>query len=163
ISDEIQCDLVYPGHRHVPFATLGPELEARTITLTSATKGFNIAGLRCAVAAFGSDSLLERFKAVPAHVRGGLGTLGLAAPEIAWPSCQPWLDDALAYLDGNRRFLAEFVRTRLPGAVHYPGESLYLAWLDCAALDLRGEAPYDFFLNRARVAVSDGRNFGPEG
>jgi cystathionine beta-lyase len=163
ISDEIQCDLVFPGHRHVPFASLSPELEARTVTLTSATKGFNIAGLRCAVAAFGSDSLLDRFKQVPSHVRGGLGTLGLAATEIAWTSCQPWLDDALAYLDGNRRFLAEFVRARLPGVVHFPGESLYLAWLDCAALDLGGKAPYDFFLSRARVALSDGRKFGPEG
>jgi len=163
VSDEIQCDLVYPGHRHIPFASLGPEVEARTVTLTSATKGFNIAGLRCAVAAFGSDSLLERFKSVPSHVRGGLGSFGLAATEIAWSSCQPWLDDVLAYLDGNRRFLAEFVAKRLPGVVHFTPESLYLAWLDCAALELGGEAPYDFFLNRARVALSDGRRFGVQG
>jgi cysteine-S-conjugate beta-lyase len=163
LSDEIQCDLVYPGARHIPIATLGPEVEARTITLTSATKGFNIAGLRCAVAAFGSDKLMARFKSVPSHVRGGLGTFGLAVTEIAWSSCQPWLDDVMAYLDGNRRFLAEFVKARMPGVVHFSPESLYLAWLDCAALDLGGEAPYDFFLNRARVALSDGRNFGPEG
>jgi len=163
ISDEIQCDLVYPGHRHIPFASLGPEVEARTVTLTSATKGFNIAGLRCAVAAFGSDALLARFKAVPSHVRGGLGTFGLAATEIAWTSCQPWLDDVMAYLDGNRRFVAEFLRERVPEIRHHPGESLYLAWLDCAALELGGAAPFDFFLERARVALSDGRNFGAGG
>ncbi len=163
ISDEIQCDLVYPGRRHVPFATLGPEVEARTVTLTSATKGFNIAGLRCAVAAFGSDSLMSRFKSVPSHVRGGLNTFGLAATEIAWTSAQPWLDDVMAYLDGNRRFIAEFLRARIPDIGHHPPESLYLAWLDCAALDLGGAAPYDFFLQRARVALSDGRNFGPGG
>ena len=163
ISDEIQCDLVYPGRRHVPFATLGPEVEARTVTLTSATKGFNIAGLRCAVAAFGSDSLLSRFKSVPSHVRGGLGTFGLAATEIAWTSAQPWLDDVMAYLDGNRRFVAEFLRARIPEIGHHSPESLYLAWLDCAALDLGGAAPYDFFLQRARVALSDGRNFGAGG
>ncbi|HXX46895.1 MAG TPA: MalY/PatB family protein [Myxococcota bacterium] len=163
ISDEIQCDLVYPGHRHIPFASLGPEVEARTVTLTSATKGFNIAGLRCAVAAFGSDALLARFKTVPSHVRGGLGTFGLAATEIAWTSCQPWLDDVMAYLDGNRRFVAEFLRERVPEIRHHPGESLYLAWLDCAALELGGAAPFDFFLERARVALSDGRNFGAGG
>jgi cystathionine beta-lyase len=163
ISDEIQCDLLYPGHRHVPFASLGPELEARTVTLTSATKGFNIAGLRCAVAAFGSDALLARFKTVPSHVRGGLGTFGLAATEIAWTSCQPWLDDVMAYLDGNRRFVAEFLAERIPKIRHHPGESLYLAWLDCAELELGGAAPYDFFLERARVALSDGRNFGAGG
>jgi cystathionine beta-lyase len=132
------------------------------VTLTSATKGFNIAGLRCAVAAFGSAELLQRFKSVPAHVRGGLGTFGLGATEIAWTSCQPWLDDALVYLDGNRRFLAEFVRERMPRVVHFPGESLYLGWLDCAALELDA-APYDFFLERARVALTDGRKFGPGG
>ncbi len=163
ISDEIQWELVYPGHRHVPFASLGPEVEARTLTLTSATKGYNIAGLRCAVAAFGSAEMLRRFKSVPSHVRGGLGTFGLGATEIAWTSCQPWLDDVMAYLDGNRRFLAEFVRTRIPRMGHQMGESLYLAWLDCAELDTAGLAPFDFFLERARVAPSDGRRFGPGG
>lgn len=163
IADEIQCDLVYPGHRHIPFASLGPEVEARTLTLTSATKGFNIAGLRCAVAAFGSDELLKKFKSVPAHVRGGLGTFGLAATEIAWTEAQPWLDDVLVYLDGNRRFVAEFLRERMPLIVHDSPESLYLAWLDCAGLELGGAAPYDFFLERARVALTDGRNFGPGG
>jgi cystathionine beta-lyase len=163
ISDEIQCDLVYPGHRHVPFASLGPDVEARTVTLTSATKGFNIAGLRCAVAAFGSAELLRRFKSVPSHVRGGLNSFGLAATEIAWTEAQPWLDDVMAYLDGNRRFVADFVRERMPRIVHHVPESLYLAWLDCAALDLGGAAPFDFFLERARVALSDGRRFGPGG
>jgi len=162
ISDEIQCDLVYPGHRHVPFASLAPEVEARTVTLTSATKGFNIAGLRCAVAAFGSDDLLRRFKKVPSHVRGGLNTFGLAATEIAWTSCQPWLDDVMGYLDGNRRFLADFVRERMPKLAHHMGESLYLAWLDCSALEL-DDAPQPWFLEHARVALSDGRRFGPGG
>ncbi|HKC51840.1 MAG TPA: PatB family C-S lyase [Myxococcota bacterium] len=163
VADEIQCDLVYPGKRHIPFASLGPEVEARTLTLTSATKGFNIAGLRCALAAFGSDELLKKFKTVPAHVRGGLGTFGLAATEIAWTEAQPWLDDVLVYLDGNRRFVAEFLRERIPGIVHHSPESLYLAWLDCAGLELSGSAPYEFFLERARVALTDGRNFGPGG
>jgi cystathionine beta-lyase len=163
IADEIQCDLIYPGARHIPFASLGPEVESRTITFMSATKGFNIAGLRCAVGAFGSAELLREFKSVPSHVRGGLGTLGLGATEIAWTSCQPWLDEVLAYLDQNRRFVADFVRTRLPKIGHQMGESLYLAWLDCARLELGGQAPYAFFLEQARVALTDGRNFGPGG
>ena len=163
ISDEIQWELVYPGHRHVAFASLGPEVEARTVTFTSATKGYNIAGLRCAVGHFGSAELLRRFKSVPSHVRGGLGAFGLGATAIAWSECQPWLDDVMAYLDGNRRFLAEFVRTRLPKLGHMMGESLYLAWLDCSALALGTRAPFDFFLERARVAAGDGRKFGPGG
>ena len=68
----------------------------------------------------------------------------------------------MAYLDWNRRFLAEFVRTRMPRVGHQMGESLYLAWLDCSGLEL-DQAPFDFFLEKARVALSDGRRFGPGG
>jgi len=159
-SDEIHSDLVYPGARHIPFATLSPEVEARTITLTSATKAFNIAGLRCAVAAFGSDALQQRFNSLPRHARGGLGSLGLSATSLAWSEGQPWLDEVLAYLEGNRRFVAEFVDERLPGIRHRAPQATYLAWLDCRDLALQPD-PYRFFLQEARVALSNGRAFGP--
>jgi cystathionine beta-lyase len=162
ISDEIHCDLVYSGRTHVPFATLGPEVEARTITLTSASKTWNIAGLRCAVAAFGSDALKRRFLTVPRHLRGGIGTLGLLATEVAWRHGEPWAARALAYLDGNRRFIADFLRERLPAVRYAPPEATYLAWLDCRALELPG-SPQRFFLERAGVALSDGAVFGTAG
>src|SRR5262249_32866902 len=79
VADEIHQDLVSRGYRHVPFASLGPEIEARTITLTAASKAFNIAGLRCGVAIFGSDELKRRFCALPRHIRGGVGMLGIEA------------------------------------------------------------------------------------
>ncbi|NRA02175.1 MAG: putative C-S lyase [Myxococcales bacterium] len=162
ISDEIHADLVYPGRAHLPFASLGPEVEARTITLNSATKAFNIAGLRCAVGAFGSRDLHDRFLSIPRHVRGGIGSLGLSATVAAWKHSQPWLDHTLVYLRENRDFLAERVARHLPGVVHFPPEATYLAWLDFRALDLpRG--PYAFFLENARVALSDGARFGPGG
>ena len=162
ISDEVHGDLVFPGHRHVPIASLGPEIEARTITLTSATKAFNMAGLRCGVAVFGSDALKKRFQILPSHLRGGLGSFGLHASEIAWTSGQPWLDEVLAYLDGNRAFVANFVKERLPGISHVSPEATYLAWLDCRKLALAPD-PFTFFLERARVALSDGRRTGPGG
>jgi len=162
ISDEISCDLVYPPAVHVPFATLGPEIARRTLTLTSATKGFNIAGLRCAVAWFGSEEMQQRFNTLPRHVRGGLGSLGLHATEIAWTRCQPWLDAALEYLAGNRDRIADFVRQRLPGVGFLAPEATYLAWLDCRALDLASD-PQRFFLDKARVALSRGPNFGQGG
>ncbi|MGH7292740.1 MAG: aminotransferase class I/II-fold pyridoxal phosphate-dependent enzyme, partial [Myxococcota bacterium] len=154
--------LAFPGHPYIPIASLGPEIEARTLTLTSATKAFNMAGLRCGVAVFGSDALKERFQTLPSHLRGGLGSFGLAASEIAWTSAQPWLDDVLRYLDGNRAFVARFAKERLPGIAHLPPEATYLAWLDCRALDLKPD-PFNFFLQRARVALSDGRRNGPGG
>lgn len=162
ISDEIHADLIYPGRTHLPFAALGSEIEARSITLNSATKAFNIAGLRCAVAVFGSRKLHDRFLSIPRHVRGGIGSLGLSATAAAWKYSQPWLDRTLVYLRENRDLLAEHVERHLPGVIHFPPEATYLAWLDCRALELPG-GPYTFFLERARVALSDGANFGPGG
>ncbi len=162
ISDEIHADLVFPPHEHIPMATLGPEVEARTITLYSATKAFNIAGLRCSVAAFGSASLQKRFRSLPRHALGGIGTLGLAATELAWTRGQPWLDEVLAYLDRNRGLVADFLREELPEVRHHSPEGTYLGWLDCRALEL-GREPYEFFLDEAKVALSRGRNFGQGG
>lgn len=162
VSDEIHGDLVYPGRVHVPLASLGPQIEARTLTLTSASKAFNIAGLRLATAAFGSVELKRRFQGIPRHARGGINAMGMAATEAAWRHSQPWLDQVLAYLDENRRLVQRFVGEEMPGVKHRLPEATYLYWLDCNALDLP-ESPYDFFLNRARVATNDGRSFGPPG
>jgi cystathionine beta-lyase len=162
VADEIHGDLVYGGRRHIPFASLGPEVEARTITLSSATKAFNIPGLRCAVAHFGSDALRKRFQRVPRHIRGGLGSLGQAATLAAWREGQPWLDAVLAHLDGNRRSVARFVAERLPGVRHFEPEATFLAWLDCRDLEL-APSPQAFFLQHARVALSDGAGFGAPG
>ena len=116
ISDEIHADLVFPPHEHIPMATLGPEVEARTITLYSATKAFNIAGLRCSVAAFGSASLQKRFQSIPRHALGGIGTLGLAATELAWTRGQPWLDaGTVRVLPGRSQGRAQSGKELWPG------------------------------------------------
>jgi cystathionine beta-lyase len=162
VSDEIHADLVYPPAVHLPFAALGPEIARRTLTLTSATKAFNIAGLRCAVAHFGSEELQRRFNALPRHVRGGVESLGLHATQLAWTRCQPWLDEVIRYLQGNREQVARFVRERLPGVRMLPPEATYLAWLDCRELGLASD-PQRFFLDKARVALSRGTAFGQGG
>jgi cystathionine beta-lyase len=162
VSDEIHGDLVFPGSRHIPFASLSPEIEARTITLTSASKPFNIAGLRCAVAIFGSAELRKRFLGSPRHLRGGLGSLGITATEVAWRHSQPWLDEVLAYLEANRELVAGFTAAQLPGVRHFRPEATYLAWLDCREIGLE-PSPYQFFLSRAKVALSDGAAFGRPG
>lgn len=162
VSDEIHADLVFPGNAHIPFASLAPEVEARTITLVAASKAFNIAGLRTAFAVFGHDDLKKRFNARPRHLRGGIGTLGIEATRAAYRHAQPWLDEVMAYLEANRDFVARFVRERLPGIAHVPPEATYLAWLDCRALEIAPSA-FHFFLHTARVALSDGAAFGAAG
>jgi cysteine-S-conjugate beta-lyase len=162
ISDEIHADLVFTPHRHIPFASLGEDAASRTITLYAASKAFNIAGLRCAVAIFGTPELKKRFNQFPRHLRGGLNGPGILATEAAWTHGDPWLADVLAYLRANRDFVADFVKRELPGVVHHAPEATYLAWLDCRVLKL-APTPHEFFLKQARVALSEGPNFGEPG
>ena len=163
LCDEIHADLLYPGATHIPMATLSPEIAARTITITSATKGFNIAGLRAAIMHFGSADLRARYRErIPDYLMGQIGITGTDATVAAWRHGQPWLDEVLVTLKSNRDFVAQFVKEEMPGVHHYTPESTYLAWLDCSALDLP-DSPYNFFLNEAKVGLNDGGMFGPTG
>ncbi len=162
VSDEIHAELVLGDNKHIPIAALGAEIAARTVTLMSASKAFNIAGLCMAFAHFGAPALRERFQRVPAHSRGGTNTLAIAAVQAAWNAGQPWLDEVLNYLRGNRDHVAAHCRAYWPQVKHFPPEATYLAWLDMRALALPG-IPQEFFLQRARVALSDGRAFGQDG
>ncbi|MBK7950179.1 MAG: putative C-S lyase [Deltaproteobacteria bacterium] len=160
VSDEIHADLVFAGHRHVPFASTSPEIAERTITLSSASKAFNIPGLRCAVAHFGSEALQRRFQTViHKRFRGGLGLLGMAASVSAWRFGQPWLDEVVPHLQSNRDFVERFLAERIPAIRFHRPRATYLAWLDCEALALT-PSPAAHFLQQARVALSDGRLFG---
>jgi cysteine-S-conjugate beta-lyase len=162
ISDEIHADLVYPGHTHLPISSLSNEVAARTITVASASKGFNLSGLRCAVIAFGSKALHDRFRSLPRALRGGADRPGLRATAIAWRTCGAWLAELLAYLDGNRRRVHEVVTGAMPKGRHVLPEATYLAWIDCR--DLRCPArPYDWFLENALVALGNGDLFGSGG
>ena len=159
LSDEIHADLVYAGREHIPLASIGPEIAARTITLTSATKAFNIPGLRLAVAHFGSRDLQEKFGRIPAHARGGIGLLGIYATIAAWREGQPWLDHVRDYLEARRNQLGALLAERIPEIVFRAPEATYLAWLDCQKLQLSMD-PATFFLEKGRVAFSPGPNFG---
>ncbi len=162
LADEIHGDLLYDGREHLPFATLGPEVAERTITLTSATKAFNIAGLRCAVAVMGSDKLKTRFNSLHRNIRGGLNAPGMGASRVAWTECDAWLEQVVAYLQANRDFLSGFLRDHLPGVRHFTPEATYLAWLDCRELALE-PSPENWFEERARVGLSAGPTFGEAG
>ena len=162
VSDEIHADLVLDDQAHIPIATLGPEVAARTVTLMSASKAFNIAGLCIAFAAIGNASLQQRFNSIPPHTRGGFNTLSMAAVRAAWTESQSWLADALLYLAANRDYVADYCRVHWPDVIHLPPEATYLAWLDMRPLELT-PAAYEFFLDQARVALSDGKAFGDVG
>jgi cystathionine beta-lyase len=159
VSDEIHADLVHPGATHVPFASLGDDVAARTITLTSATKAFNIAGVRCAVLHTSSPSLRERLAAVPPHVLGAPSAFGLVATAAAWERGDAWLAGTMALLTANRDRVTAFLAERLPEIGYVPPEATYLAWLDCSPLPLDAP-PVDVCL-AGGVALNAGADFGP--
>lgn len=162
VADEIHADLVYPGAAHIPMATVAVAAE-RTVTLSSASKGFNIAGLNASIAQFGSAALKERFdRMLPEHLLGGPSRFGVAATIAAWREADAWLDAVMRYLDRNRRRVAAWAARA--GVGHHLPEATYLAWLDCRRLDLAGSlTPQAHFLEHAKVALSEGLDFGEPG
>jgi len=161
-SDEIHCELLFSGQRHIPIASLAPEIAARTITLMSPSKTFNIAGLKCAVAIVQNPELRKQFQAARQGLVPGINVMGYVAALAAYRDGQPWLDALLPYLEENRDEAARFVGAELPGVQMATPEGTYLAWLDCRQAEL-GENPGSFFLREARVALNDGLDFGPAG
>jgi cysteine-S-conjugate beta-lyase len=160
IVDEIHAPLVLPGARQVSFLSLDHQAAERTIILTSASKAWNIPGLKCGVAVAGSAALAtvlqERWDALlAAH-------LGVLAAVAAFTGGQPWLDAMLAQLDENRTLLQRLLGEHLPAVGYVPPEASFLAWLDCRRLGL-GDDPAAAFLDRGRVALSPGPDFGEQG
>ena len=161
IADEIHCELVLDGREHVPIATLAPEVEARTMTFVAPSKTFNLPGLKCAVAVVPNTTLRERLAAPIGDLVPKINVLGHTAAVAAYREGDEWLDALLRYLEGNRDYLAREVPRQLPGVRMAAAEATYLAWLDCRDTGLAD--PYTFFLEEAKVALNDGRAFGPGG
>lgn len=162
LSDEIHADLVYAPNRHIPFASISPEIQQRTITMTSATKSFNIGGLRFALAIFGSKTLQDRFNTLPKGVIGGLNSMGAMASEIAWRDCDQWLDTLVSYLESNRNHLQQQIQQRFPNIKLCKPQATYLSWLDCQQLALNRD-PYEHFLKAGKIAFGNGDDFGSGG
>src|SRR5262245_7757835 len=162
-ADEIHCELVYSGQQHVPIASLDPEIAARTITLMAPSKTFNMPGLKTSVAIIPNADIREKFVATQLDLVRAVNILGYVAALAAYRDVQPWLDDLLRYLEANRDFVAEYVRSKLPGVSTMRPEGTYLAWLDCRDARLPDNDPCTFFLEKARVALNDGKAFGRGG
>jgi cystathionine beta-lyase len=161
-SDEIHCDLVFPGHPHLPIASLDPEIADRTITLIAPSKTYNIAGLHFSVAIIQNAELRERYQAAGAGLVGRPGILSAVAALAAFRDGQPWLDTLLRYLEANRDYLVEYVNSQLPGVTMWCPEGTYLGWLNCSEAGISG-SPHQFFLEKAQVAMNEGASFGNGG
>lgn len=158
LSDEIHAPLVYPSEASfVPLLSL-PEAQ-RSIVFVSATKAWNLAGLKASLIIAGAEAVAD-VRAIPADAAVNAGLLGVLASEAAFRAGGPWLDDLLAGLDHNRTLLDSLLAKHLPGVGYVPPAATFLAWLDCSSL---GPDPADRILEQARVAFTPGPDFGPLG
>lgn len=162
ISDEIHAPLLFPGETHLPFPSVSEEAARCSIVLTSASKAWNLAGLKAAMmigcGERGRSVLAKLYPDLPYHA----AHFGVIAARAALTDGGPWLTSTLQILERNRALLGELLAEHLPGARWIPQRAGYLAWIDCRALDL-GDDPAKVFLARGKVALSSGPMFGAEG
>ncbi len=162
ISDEIHCDLIFKGYKHIPIASLNKEIEANTITLLAPSKTFNIAGLDCSIMICTNETLRSRVRAAKRGLMGGVNLLGMTAALAAYRDGSQWLADVMTYLEANCDFLMGYLKQYLPQIHMIKPEATYLAWLDCNLLQL-GVSPSEYFHKNARVALNNGKDFGESG
>jgi cystathionine beta-lyase len=161
-SDEIHCDFIYRGAEHIPIAALDPEVAAHTITLMAPSKTFNIAGLHFAVGIVPNEELRKQLYAAKKGLVDEPDILGYTAALAAYRDGQPWLQELTRYLEANRDFAVDYINERLPGIHTGKPEGTYLLWLDCRQAGIPGH-PHKFFLERAKVALNDGPDYGQGG
>jgi cystathionine beta-lyase len=159
VVDEIHAPIVYADATFVPYLSL-PGSEG-AFSLLSASKAWNLAGLKAAVAVAGADSATDLAR-MPAVVSHGPSHFGVIAHSAALRHGGPWLEAVLAGLDANRRLLGELLTEHLPGVGYIPPQGTYFAWVDCRPLELADD-PAAVFLKRGRVAVMSGPAFGTGG
>jgi cystathionine beta-lyase len=154
-ADEIHAPLRYDGVRHIPYASLSETTARHTITSTSASKAWNLPGLKTAQLITSNDADEELYQTFGFSVMHGASTPGVIAATVAYTEGREWLGEVIDYLDGNRRLVAELLAEHLPEVRCTIPDATYIAWLDCSALEIPGSIA-DFFRREAGVTVTDG-------
>lgn len=161
ISDEVHCDLVLPGHRHLPYSTIGGE---RSITVLSPNKTFNTAGIPQATLVIPDPEIRKLFgeflDTAQLNHDSSFGAAGMIA---GYRHCGPWLDSLVDYLAGNHEFVAAYLEENVPGVKKVVAEATYLAWLDCRGTGLTEAELMDRLVNRGGVGLYGASEFGREG
>ena len=163
VSDEIHSELLLDGNKFTPMAKLSREIEQHVITLVAPSKTFNVAGLFCGFAIIPNVELRKRYETELSHLRLHAASPGLHASKVAFSGkCDGWLAELNRHLTGNRDFLVDYVTKFMPGVRTTLPDATYLGWLDFTQSDIDG-SPFEFFKEKAKVALSDGKIFGKEG
>ncbi len=164
ISDEIHCDLIYKGHRHIPFASLSKDFQDISITCVAPSKTFNLAGLQSSALIIPNENLRQQYKrSLKIENSDMLNSFAIAAFEAAYNEGEEWLDELMEYLEENLKFLTSFIEEEIPEVRVIPPEGTYLIWLDFRQLGLNAKELESLLLNQAKVALNQGYIFGETG
>lgn len=164
ISDEIHCDLVLPGYKHIPIASLSKEISDITVTLTAPSKTFNLAGLSTSSAIIENQGMRKAFDRVTENLHVGNGNLfGTIASIAAYTYGHDWLDALMQYLEANVKIVEDYCREMLPEISPVHPEATYMIWLDCRKTGLTGKELRKFFITKAGIGMNEGSMFGPGG
>ena len=164
LSDEIHGDLVYKPHKHIHIAALDEAFARRTVTFTAPSKTFNLAGLSTSVAITPDAALRRRLQQEFNKLHADQGNIfGTVALEAAYTHGDEWLERLLEYLEGNIRYVTDFLHRKMPSVKCVPPEGTYLMWLDFRAWPMTHEEIYRFMVERAGIGVNEGAMFGEEG
>ncbi len=161
-ADEVHAPIVFDGARHVPYASVSAAAAGHSITVTSASKAFNLPGVKAAQLILTNDADVEVWQKLGPMAGHGASILGVIANTAAYREGRDWLDATVAYYDENRRALRDLLAERLPEVGYRMPEGTYIAWLDVRRLAL-GDDPATTLRERAGLAVTDGRACGAAG
>ena len=161
VSDEIHSDLIFHGKKHIPTASLSPEIAANVVTGISGTKTFNLAGLQASAVVFPNRHMKETFDRfwmnMDIHRNNAFS---VTAMETAFREGEEWLEQLLPYLSENFDFVVNYCERHIPKIKTYAPDATYLMWLDCRALGLSNQELHDFMIEKARLGLNDGCAFG---
>lgn len=164
VADEIHCDIVYQGNRHISFGSICQAFADNSLTLINPSKTFNIAGLRTGAMLIPNeknrDAIKRQLVSNKAWVRPIFGTIGL---EAAYTECDYYLAQMMAYLQANRDYMLDFFAREIPRIKVIPLEATYLAWLDCRELEMTQADLKLFMTEKAKIGLNDGTSFGSAG
>jgi cystathionine beta-lyase len=164
VSDEIHSDVIYRGNKHIPVATLSPQLLESSITCMAPSKTFNIPGLATAINIIPNEKMRQDFQNVIEGLHLATGNVfGIVALEAAYNRGEEWLKELIDYLENNINFLSSFLKNRIPQIKLIEPEGMFVVWLDCRELPIESAHLKDFFAKEAKVALNDGITFGPGG
>lgn len=164
LSDEIHCDLIFPGNRHIPVASLSPEAAGITITCMAPSKTFNMAGLSTSFVVISNPGLKQKYETMLNQINVGSGNIfGFAATTTAYYEGHEWLDQLMQYLLDNLKVLDDFIQRNIPEIRVVQPRATFLVWLDCRGIGMKQKDMNRFMIKEAGLGLSDGLIFGKEG